>query len=175
MRDLSDLRIKPLRRREGSFRSPTISEISNFEMTFGVRLPADYVAFLNRFNGGVPEKNTFDTASGYSTNVGRFFFLLPETHGGVDKRSRADSYNVWSETRRLRMAVGLNIGLVGLADVRDQMTDRIVSFAIDNGNASMFVFDYRTSQPKVCLAVASRGFSLIPLAESFSHFIDNLR
>lgn len=178
MRDLSELGIKPYRRREPAFRAPSVDEIGRFEATFGVELPPDYVRFLHHYNGGrAGSINAFTTPSGYTCAVGRFYYLLPEDPERIDKRVHPNGWesgNLWAETKALRTAIISNMDLPGLHDVREQMTDRIVPFGCDNGNASQFVFDLRTPQTAVCLAIAERGFSLVALTRSFSEFIDSL-
>jgi hypothetical protein len=163
MRDLSLLGLKPFSRREPAFRAPTDAEVAAFEAAFDARLPAEYVEFLRQFNGGRhPDVCAFTTKSGYTTAIDRFHYLLPEDPKRVDKKHHPcgwESGNLWAETRELRAAVRRNSKLEGLDDVRDQLTDRVVPFGIDNGGASLFVFDLRVSPPAVCLAVASRGFA----------------
>jgi hypothetical protein len=176
MRELSQLGIKPYSRREPAFRPPTNREVAEFEGVFDARLPEAYIGFLRQFNGGRhPEISAFTTASGYTTVIDRFHYLLPEKPGAASQGGGWEYGNLWAETRQLRAAVRQNGELSGLEDVRDQLTDRVVPFAIDNGGASQFVFDLRQSPAPVCLAVASRGFSLVALADSFAEFIDGLQ
>jgi hypothetical protein len=179
MRDLFELGVKPYKRNEPAFRPPTDEEIAGFEKHFGVRLPDDYVWFIRTFNGGrAGAVDTFTTGNGYPCSVGRFFYLLPEDPSRLDKVHHPNGWefgNLWAETRSIREAVGRNRALGGLEDVSGQLTEAIVPFASDTGNASCFVFDFREKSPPVCLAVASRGFSLVKLADSFGEFVDGLR
>lgn len=179
MRDLTELGLEPYDRRAPAFRPPTDAEVAAFESAFDVRLPDEYVRFLRSFNGGRrPRVSAFTTANGYTTEIDRFCYLLPEDPKRLDRKHHPKGWefgNLWAETRELRAAVRRNLKLDGLDDVRGQLTERVVPFAVDTGGASMFVFDLRTSAPGVCLAVASRGFALVPLADSFEAFIDSLQ
>ena len=178
MRNPAELGLQPYSRREPALRPPTDEEVAAFESSFDMRLPQEYVEFLRKFNGArYPKLSAFTTASGYTTVIDRFYYLLPENPERVDRKHHPNGWefgNLWAETRELRAAIKRSDGFKGLADVREDITERVVPFGIDSGGASQFVFDLRVSSRRVCLAVASRGFALVPLADSFAAFIDSL-
>src|SRR5262245_11506275 len=105
MRDLNELGLRPLNRREGQLPHPPDEEIVRFEEALRLKLPADYVAFLRQFNGARPTTNAFTTASGYTCAVGTFFYLLPETPERLpDKQFHPNGWefnNLWAETRSI--------------------------------------------------------------------------
>ena len=48
----------------GSLGSLSPQKILNFEESFGIKLPNDYKAFLEKYNGGKPTPNSFDFDDG---------------------------------------------------------------------------------------------------------------
>jgi hypothetical protein len=49
--------------------------IDDFEEKYGVNLPEDYKLFLEKTNGGIPEKNVFNIAKTKDIVIGHFFTL----------------------------------------------------------------------------------------------------
>ena len=175
MRDLNELGIRPPVK-TGLLRPPTSAEIQAFEDHFGVRLPGDYLAFLQGQNGGIPTACWFTSESGYRSCIGSFHYLLPEDPQRLDLLHDPNGWefgNVWAETRELRKTI--RAVMERLAAVRDISTEQVIPFAADNGNASIFAFDVRKNPPSVCMIVVEDGFRIVPLTDSFSSLIDLLQ
>jgi hypothetical protein len=68
--------------------APSERRIKWFEDTYGITLPADYVQFLQTFNGGIPASNTF-------VHQGREYVI--ESFLPILEKPKADPENAWRD------------------------------------------------------------------------------
>lgn len=153
MRNLAELEIdKPGKRPVTAGRAvrrppPSLQDIADFESTFGVKLPAEYLEFLKFANGGHPFRGWF-SPSGYGGywDVNLFYHLTSD---------RNEDLGLWSETKTWQHYATYPI--IPIAD--DPCGDQIV-------------LAYDTLVPNVKLII--EGSLMVDVAPSFEAFIDLL-
>jgi cell wall assembly regulator SMI1 len=135
----------------------TDESIEEVEQAFGVKFPDDFWAVMQVCHGGIPVERS------------DFYFWYP----GLGRRGSGigvllnfvpdDDYSILKTTKRLLR--------------NDRIPERVILFAEDGGGDAMCL-DYREgdSNPKIVYwsHEEEKEQSIIPLADSFSEFLDQL-
>ena len=150
MRDLRELNIQPLYGQVNV--PPTESSIAEFERTYALQLPEDYLAFLRLFNGGHPELDTvlldeIEVGAGWAVN---HFFSLDE--------EKAPYISLWW----------------GIEMHRPTLGPSALPFAEDGGS-NVFFLDVTESPAPVMISVWDRRFDPYVIMPTFEAFIDALQ
>jgi len=148
MRDLNEVNLneggKPVRRVP-----PPTEVLNHFQATYGLRLPSQYVEFLSFCNGGHPELDSFVPNNRIDRwAVDKFYYLLAED---------SDSANLWNAMRSWQGILGKNC----------------VPIACDGGGNQIFL-DVKQELASVKLCIHDQNFKVIPIADSFSKFVELL-
>ncbi|MGI4789926.1 MAG: SMI1/KNR4 family protein [Janthinobacterium lividum] len=140
---------------------PSAAVIEEFEKHFQVKLPTDYVSFLQTTNGGNPTIDTFD----YITSVGEFvhdadqvgeFFSLT-----MERKSQYEE-GVWEYTEWLQEVF-----------IENGWPSSIVCIG-RNGADNMIYLDTTKPTPPVHILYRECENATPQIALSFGEFIDNL-
>jgi len=158
MRDLAELGLneggRPVTRA-----APTADQIQAFEQAFNVRLPADYVQFLQYSNGGHPfldlislekedDEGEEEEEEDWGWGVNHFLFLNDDHDGWR---------SIWRVTKHWR----------------DFLKANVVAIA-ETGSGDPFLLDYNTDPPQVIICLHEFEFACYRLAPSFLGFINRL-
>lgn len=129
-------------------------EIRAAENRLGVNFPQDYIDFVKPHSGASnPDKSEFEYYDQGMKRVGNFGTLLSLVE--------SDAESVF-ET---------------IGNLSEQIPDRVIP-VVDTGSGDCVCFDYRNLEvPKVIYFAHERSGeqSLLPLAGSFSEFVDKLQ
>lgn len=132
---------------------PEIGEerVAEVETALGVRFPEDYKACVKRFHGGNPRDNAFEFDD---PDVGRMGSCL----GVLLSFSREDPGNIGERYRRLSPF----------------LPEGVIPFG-DDGGGDLMCFQYHGSDPPTVVYWHHGERSVVPLAPTFSDFIEMLR
>ncbi len=150
MRDLTELNINDGGKRVNR-PAPTDAVIVEFQRTFGIVLPTDYLQLLRHSNGGHPELCSLvpeGRNDDYRCSVNHFHHLSDD--------------RTWSESLWLAMKTW-----------RPLLGDSALPFAEDGGGNPFFL-DMSVSPPAVKRCLHDENFAIVPIARSFEAFIDAL-
>jgi hypothetical protein len=157
MRNLLELGWRP--RRDTPFGEVTDENLREFQESFGVVLPPDYVRFLRECNGG-------RLTARYVNSRGRTLCEMNDVFGlgsrgdarAVREQNRAewDYGNLWAETPLLR----------------ERVPGPVVPIGRDGGDNTLYLDLRRTPAPVWRLVVATRH--RYEIARSFDRFVDML-
>lgn len=157
MRDLMELGLKKYGNRP--FPPFSDAQLREFEASFGVKLPADYISFLRFANGGTSRLSVYDDPAMEWGEINDFYGLgRREGDEAAAKEGKWETGNLWGETRAFKIHL---------------QQDRAVPFGRDGGGNRLFI-NFRQADCGVSrLIVATRKDYRI--AASFEEFIDMLR
>lgn len=139
---------------------PPVSDeiVDELERILKVTFPADFRHVMQHCHGGVPIDRSdfhFDHPTigrPIRSGIGALMTLYPDATGGI-------------------------LTTLRLLAIDDQLPDRVIPFA-DDGGGDMMCLDYRENPdiPKIVYWAheEAKAQSLIPLANSFSEFLDQL-
>jgi hypothetical protein len=128
--------------------APTQAQIRAFESRFDVKLPDDYLSFLRFSNGGHPKCGSFESPSGDEPSfwtINLFYHLEDE---------RDDLEGLWGATDEWQPFLPPKTIPIG-----------------DDGCGNQIALSCETGSVHLCL---HEGMHLIPIASSFSDFLDLL-
>lgn len=150
MRDIKQLNLndggKPVSRLP-----PGPDVLSALEIHFNVRLPAEYVEFLNLSNGGHPELDTIQhdlSGREFGSPVNRFFILDSDIE---------HPESVWKNSSEWA-------GILGPKSI----------VIAGDGGGNVFFIDCNDSPSYVKFCNHEERFSVVDIAPSFSEFVDKL-
>jgi len=142
---------------EDSHPAPTQGEIADFEATYGITLPTDYVQFLSEANGGSPDINRFEytTQSGNQgeSAVSVFFSLTSDNTNLYGIRANTD------QLREIFQSINVQPNVVSIGE---------------NGGGDQIFLDYSVDPPKVRILYRTSANSTPLISENFGSFIDSL-
>ena len=152
MRNLNELGLHPFIHNPDIPRQGRAEHVSRFEAHFGLRLPADYVRFLEFCNGGFADAMYFIPAGATADqewDLNDFYFLDPD--GPPES-------NLWHATEQWRSYLGTSACPFARTGGGDQ-----VYLDLSNGGERVLLF--LNDEPEDAVR---------PVADSFASFLDLL-
>jgi hypothetical protein len=150
MRDIKELQIHDHRADPYLEPPPTRALIEELERSFALRLPKEYVEFLNQSNGGAPTVGDFipkDSTPDDIWSINRFLSLTS---------AREESSGLWACIEEMRILVGAHA----------------LPFGRDGGGNYVY-FDLRTKPPPIYLHIHDSDTNVL-VADTFEAFLDSL-
>jgi hypothetical protein len=139
-----------------SFGAVSAPKISALEKRLGVKLPADYKAFLRNTNGGCPEPNCFTVPDRGDALVGILYGI----------RRKRDSCDLEYEQEQATLWDPLPTGYIAIGD---DPGGCLLLLSTLGKNAGQVLFWDRKG-----FWVRKDGHNTFPIADSFAGFLDSL-
>ncbi|MCP3925715.1 MAG: SMI1/KNR4 family protein [Desulfobacterales bacterium] len=144
MRDLSEINISK------SKLCPSKKEIEAYEKKFKVKIPIEYINFLNFSNGGFPELDSFIPEGQNENNkwsVDHFYFL---------NNKKSEFHNIWKITKEWYKHIG----------------KYSIPIASDGGDNQIYIDTKQDNA--IFLCIHDENFKKIKVAKSLKGFLDLL-
>jgi len=151
MRDLTELNINEGRGQRVDRELPSAATVSQFEQSFGITIPDEFLALLRFSNGGHPELDSYNPSGTEDVNsfsINTFFFLTEDEFA---------PYSLWEAVRVWRPYIG----------------EQALPFAEDGGG-NVLLLDLSIEPPAVKVCWHDENFRIGHMASSFERLIDGL-